>query len=92
MDGHLTAWIARGDRQMLAVLPAEEPERSRAGRALAREIVRLVCEDPVEHRGWLLAEVNGAPATMSPMAAFLIEQGFAVTSGGLQLRVPRPHR
>jgi ATP-dependent Lhr-like helicase len=92
VDGHLTAWIARGDRQMLAVLPDEEPERSRGGRALAREIVRLACEDPVEHRGWLLAEVNGTPATTSPVAGFLIEQGFAVTSGGLQLRVPRQHR
>jgi ATP-dependent Lhr-like helicase len=89
VDGLLAAWIARGDRQLLAALPAEEPDRSRVGRALARELVRVAYDDPAERRGWLIAEVNGAPATASAVAAFLIEQGFTSTSGGLQLRVPR---
>jgi ATP-dependent Lhr-like helicase len=89
VDGALAAWIARGDRQLLAALPAEEPDRSRVARALARELVRLAYHDPAERRGWLIAEINGAPAAASPLSAFLIEQGFAATSGGLQLRVPR---
>ena len=83
------AWIARGNRQVLTSLPAEEPDRSRVGRSLARELVRLAHDDPAERRGWLIAEINGGPAAASPLAPFLLEAGFAATSGGLQLRVPR---
>jgi ATP-dependent Lhr-like helicase len=89
VDGAPAVWIARGDRQLLAALPGEEPDRSRVGRAVARELRRLAHDDPAERRGWLIVDVNGAPASASPLAAFLVEHGFAVTSGGLQLRVPR---
>ena len=89
VDGRAAAWIARGDRQLLSALPDEEPDRSCVGRALARELVRLAYDDPADRRGWLVAEVNGAPAAVSQLGPFLLEQGFAVTSGGLQLRVPR---
>jgi hypothetical protein len=37
----------------------------------------------------LIAEINGVPAASTPLADPLIEAGFAVTSGGLQLRVPK---
>ena len=89
VDGHPAAWIARGDRHLLAALPADEPDRSRAGRALARELVRLALEAPDDRRGWLVAEINGARAAMHAAAEFLIEAGFAATNGGLQFRVPR---
>jgi ATP-dependent Lhr-like helicase len=89
VDGWLAAWIARGDRQLLAALPSDEPDRSRAARALARELVRLAHDDPAERRGWLLADINGAAAASSPLSPFLLEQGFATSSGGLQLRVPK---
>ena len=89
IDGALSAWIGRGDRQLLTALPGEEPDRSRVGRALARELVRLAYDDPAERRGWLIAEINGAAAAASPLAIHLIEAGFAATSGGLQLRVPK---
>ena len=89
VDGRLAAWIARGDRQLLSALPEEEPDRSRVGRALARELVRIAYDDPAERRGWLVAEVNGLPAATTALASVLVEQGFAATSGGLQLRVPR---
>ncbi len=89
VDGYATAWIARGNRQLLVALPEEEPERGRRGRALARELVRVAQQSPAERRGWLIADLNGAPATGSPLAAYFIEAGFAATGGGLQLRVPR---
>jgi ATP-dependent Lhr-like helicase len=89
VDGGLAAWIARGERQLLAALPGEEPDRSRVGHALARELVRLAYDDPAERRGWLIAEINGAPAAASPLATYLVEKGFAAMSGGLQLRVPK---
>jgi hypothetical protein len=44
---------------------------------------------PGDHRGWLIAEINGIPATATPLANALVEAGFAATSGGLQLRVPK---
>ncbi len=89
VDGHAVAWIARGDRQLLVRLPDDEPARSRAGRALASELVRLARLAPEGRRGWLVAEINGAPAGQSPAAAYLLDAGFTTTSGGLQLRVPR---
>ncbi len=88
VDGHATAWIARGDRQILVAAPDEEPERGRRCRALARELVRVAHQSAAERRGWLIAEINGAPAAASPLAAYFADAGFAVTSGGLQLRVP----
>lgn len=89
VDGHATAWIARGNRQLLVALPAEEPDRGRRLRQLARELVRLAHASPEERRGWLIAEVNGAPAGTSPVAAAFVEAGFVATAGGLQLRVAR---
>ncbi|MEP7117050.1 MAG: crosslink repair DNA glycosylase YcaQ family protein, partial [Acidobacteriota bacterium] len=89
VDGYAVAWIARGDRQLLVALSDEEPERGRRGRALAQELVRLAHQSAADRRGWLIAEINGTPAASSAVAAYLVEAGFAVTSGGLQLRVAR---
>ncbi len=89
VDGHATAWIARGDRQLLVALPAEEPDRGRHARALAGELVRLAETSLADRRGWLIAEVNGEPAVASVVAAAFVEAGFAITSSGLQLRVAR---
>jgi ATP-dependent helicase Lhr and Lhr-like helicase len=89
VDGHATAWIARGNRQLLVALPAEEPDRGRRGRALAHELVRLAQESPEERRGWLIADINGEPAVASTVAAYFVDAGFDPTSGGLQLRVAR---
>ena len=88
VDGHATAWIARGDRQILVAVPDEEPERGRRCRALARELVRVAHASGDERRGWLIADINGAPAATSLLTPYFSEAGFAVTSGGLQLRVP----
>ena len=74
---------------LLISLPADEPDRSRSGRALARELVALAHRAPEGSRGWLVEEINGAPASADPAAAFLLDAGFAVTAMGLQLRVSR---
>jgi ATP-dependent helicase Lhr and Lhr-like helicase len=89
VDGYATGWIGRGDRSVLVAVPDEDPDRSRRCLALAREMVRLAHLATAERRGWLVAELNGEPATASPLARYFVETGFAVTSGGLQLRVPR---
>jgi ATP-dependent Lhr-like helicase len=89
VDGYATGWIGRGDRSVLVAVPDEDPDRSRRCLALAREMGRLAHLPTAERRGWLVAELNGEPATASPLARYFVEAGFAATSGGLQLRVPR---
>jgi ATP-dependent helicase Lhr and Lhr-like helicase len=89
VDGRLTAWIGRGDRNMLLALPAEEPDRSRIGRALAQELVHLAHRAPEGSRGWLIETINGAPAPEEAAAPLLLQAGFIVTAMGLQLRVAR---
>jgi ATP-dependent Lhr-like helicase len=89
VDGYATGWIGRGDRSVLVAVPGEDPDRSRRCLALAREMVRLAYLPTAERRGWLVAELNSEPASASPLARYFVEAGFAVTSGGLQLRVPR---
>jgi ATP-dependent Lhr-like helicase len=89
VDGQLTAWIARGERALLVSLPPDDPDRSRAGDALARELVALAHRAPEGRRGWLIEEINGVPASSDPAAAFLLAAGFSVTAMGLQFRVAR---
>jgi ATP-dependent Lhr-like helicase len=90
VNGRLAAWIGRGDRQLIVALPDDEPERSRLGRALARELVAIARRAPEGRRGWLIEEINAAPASQHPVSSFLVEAGFAVTAMGLQLRPMRP--
>jgi len=89
VSGHAAAWISRGDRQLVVALPADEPERSRIGRAMARELVTIAQRAPMGRRGWLIEEINGQPAAQEPSSRFLLDAGFTVTALGLQLRVPK---
>jgi ATP-dependent Lhr-like helicase len=89
VNGRPAAWISRGDRQLVVCLPDDEPERSRIGRAMAKELVALAHRAPEGRRGWLIEEINGAKAIDDRSSHYLLEHGFASTAGGLQLRVPR---
>ena len=89
VDGGLACWIGRGGRVLVVTLPGEEPERSRVGHAMARELVALAHREPEGRRGWLIAEINDEPAASHPAGRYLLDAGFASTSQGLQLRVPR---
>jgi len=89
VDGVAVAWLARGGRALLLALPPDEPERTRAGQAVARALARLGHEGPPGRRGLLLAEINGADAAAAPEAHCFTAAGFVPTAGGLQLRVPR---
>lgn len=90
VDGHATAWIARGNRQLLVALPANEPERSAHGRALGRVLVRLAEQGVERAHGWIIEDINGRPAADSPVARHLMELGFAPAArGALQLRIAR---
>ena len=89
VNGRAAAWISRGDRQLIVCLPDDEPERSRIGRAMAKEMVAIAHRAPEGRRGWLIEEINGTKAIEEYASQFLIEAGFASTAMGLQLRVPR---
>ena len=89
VNGRAAAWIGRGDRQLIVCLPDDEPERSRLGRAMARELVSIAQRAPEGRRGWLIEDINGKAPIDDPSSQFLLEAGFASTAMGLQLRVPR---
>lgn len=83
VDGQLTAFLPRSGEQLTTLLPALEPQRARAARALARAL-----------REWLLRAkrsalpcqgVDGLPIARSPLAPFLEEAGFAPYGPGFRL-------
>ena len=84
---------ARRSRACCVSLPADEPDRSRVGRALAQELVALAHRAPEGSRGWLIEEINGVPGRIRiPLPPFLLDAGFAPTAMGLQLRVARSYK
>jgi hypothetical protein len=89
VNGRMAAWISRGDRQLVVSLPDDEPERSKAGRALARELVAIAHRAPEGRRGWLIEDINGRQPIQHPAGRYLLEAGFTSTAMGLQLRVMR---
>jgi ATP-dependent Lhr-like helicase len=82
VDGDLTAWLSRGDRQMLVLLPEDEPRRSRAARALASELARLA-DEAYGRQGLLVAEINGVSIAGHPLEGFLAEAGFVAGAMGM---------
>jgi ATP-dependent Lhr-like helicase len=77
VNGALAAYISRGARQLLAILPEDEPAHSATARALATTLARL---------GLLVHEINGFPAAEHPLAAYLVEAGFSPSAMGFQIR------
>jgi len=85
----LAAYVARGDRQLLTWLPESEPQRSRAGRAIALVLIDRARSGFDGPRGMLIEEIDGAPPAAHPMAAWLIEAGFIAGALGYQATYPR---
>ncbi len=82
VDGELTAWLSRGDRQLLVWLPEDEPRRSRAARALASELARLA-DAAYGRQGLLVAEINGGSIAGHPLEGFLADAGFVSGAMGM---------
>jgi ATP-dependent Lhr-like helicase len=81
VDGALTGYLRRGERELLLLAPTDEPRRSQVLREVARAL-----RDLARRRGMLLAEIDGGDATAHPAAAIFVEQGFVRSAMGLQLR------
>jgi ATP-dependent Lhr-like helicase len=87
VDGALGAFLGRGGRQAWVWLPEAEPDRGRVARAVAAALSTVAARGLIDRRGgMLLEEVNGLPATESPLALHLSEAGFTPSSLGFHLR------
>ena len=84
VDGALAAYLARGDRQLLVFLPDAEPQRSKAGRAVASALIERARSGGDAPRGMLIEEINGQPASLHPAAPYFTESGFVRSAMGLQ--------
>ena len=89
VDGNAAAYLRRGERELLLLMPSAEPTRSRATQAVASALVRMSAAREEGRRGLLLADIDGRPATTHPAARFFIDAGFIPTAMGLQLRPAR---
>jgi ATP-dependent Lhr-like helicase len=89
VDGFAAAYLRRGERELLLVLPEAEPRRSHVAREVARMLLHLAAVRDEGRRGMLITEINGGEATAHPASRMFIDEGFAVTALGLQARTDR---
>ncbi|HEY6049899.1 MAG TPA: DEAD/DEAH box helicase, partial [Thermoanaerobaculia bacterium] len=83
-EGALLAVTGRGDRSLVTFLPAEEPERGEAARALAAALAAPV--DEGRRRAVLISRIDGEDPASSPLAPFLAKAGFTPGSRGFLKR------
>jgi ATP-dependent Lhr-like helicase len=87
VNGALAAFLARGNRLLLTWLPEAEPERSRAGRAVAHVLIeraRQARPGDESPRGMLIEEIDGSVPSAHTIAPWLIEAGFVGGAMGFQ--------
>ena len=83
VDGTVAAVVSRGARQVTALLPGEEPARSRVAAAAARAL-RHWCEASGRPAlGWAVGE--GPSLAESPLAPYLVEAGLVRSGPGFRL-------
>ena len=92
-NGRLVAWLKRGNPNLLAFLPGEEPERAQTAAGLAH----FLCTRGQQrmhlhsHEGILITTINGQPVAAHFMARFLMDAGFHPGPLGMHLRrIPLP--
>jgi ATP-dependent Lhr-like helicase len=88
VDGVMTAYIARGHREITVHLPDDEPFRSRLARGAAAQIAAFARGDTRGRRAMFITTINDEPAGDHPFAPYLQEAGFL--RGALGLQLPRP--
>jgi ATP-dependent Lhr-like helicase len=88
VDGYPAAYLRRGERELLLLVPEAEPQRSVHTRAAAKALLALARSREEGRRGLLIAEINGAPASTHPLSHLFVAEGFNASAMGLQARVP----
>jgi ATP-dependent Lhr-like helicase len=90
VGGGLAAYIPRGGRQLSVWLPANEPDRAAAGKALADALSEVALLGG-KRDGLLITEINGAPAVDHALAPHLHAAGFLGSAAGFSMpRRPLP--
>jgi ATP-dependent Lhr-like helicase len=84
VDGAASAYLRRGERELLLFAPEAEPQRSRVIREVARMLLHLAAR-----RGMLISEINNERAETHGAARLLVQEGFVATAMGLQARTDR---
>jgi ATP-dependent Lhr-like helicase len=92
VDGYPAAYLRRGERELLLLVPDAEPQRSTSTRATAKALMTLARSREEGRRGLLISEINGVPASTHPLSHLFVAEGFNATAMGLQARVPIPAR
>ncbi len=85
-DGSLIAYLRRGNPNLQAFLPEEEPARTQAARALSEFLVMRAQGEG----GMLLTSVNGQAVGASWMARVLLDAGFVAAPMGFNVRKVLP--
>jgi len=85
VDGAMVLYVARGYREVTAVLPQDEPFRSRVARAAARALMAHARGDGARPRPIFIARISDESALDHPFAAFLEEAGFVRAGAGLHI-------
>ena len=81
-DGSLIAYLRRGNPNLQAFLPEEEPARTQAAKALSEFLVNRAQGEG----GMLLTSVNGQTVSASWMARVLLDAGFVAAPMGFNVR------
>jgi ATP-dependent Lhr-like helicase len=87
VDGALAAFLGRGTREVVPLLPQDEPLRSRVGEATARALADWCARTGRAALGW---SPEAAPRLAEgPLAAFLAAAGFERSGPGYRLAPAR---
>jgi ATP-dependent Lhr-like helicase len=81
VDGHMTAYLARGHRELTMHLPEVEPFRSRYARAASEQLAAF----GLSGRAVYITMINDEPASGHVYAPYLEAAGFARAVSGLHL-------
>ncbi|MDQ3279862.1 MAG: DEAD/DEAH box helicase [Acidobacteriota bacterium] len=84
VNGRMACYVSRGEKQLFLFLPEDEPARGMVSREVAKKLAGIVREG--RRRALLITEINDEPASRSPLASCMVEEGFVPTAMGLQLR------
>ena len=84
--GELTGWLGRGEHHLHTFLPATEPARTHAARALAEALAGLV--DSGQRKALLIARIDGGDVNASALAGVLKSAGFTPGIKGYLKRAP----
>jgi ATP-dependent Lhr-like helicase len=89
VDGIIAAVVSRAGRQLTALLPDDEPARSRMGHAAAWALSAWCGTTGRSALGWAVGE--GPPLSESPLTPFLVGAGFVRSGPGVRLAAAPEH-